>query len=72
VRKVHTVLVGTKEGTLACGDMVVRGCQQDLCGPERGSLGDSWQPYEGRECFDRLSVGWLVWKEIGGGTCTLP
>jgi len=43
MRKVDTVLVGTPDeerpiGTLAYGDVVVRGCELDLCGPERGSL----------------------------------
>jgi len=38
MRKVYTVLVGTPEkerpvGTLACGDVVVRGCELDLCDP---------------------------------------
>jgi len=45
MRKVHTVLVGTPEKERlvckqACGDVVVRGCELDLCGPELGTLAD--------------------------------
>ena len=39
LRKMYPVLVGASEkerpvGRLACGDLVARGCELDLCGPE--------------------------------------